>query len=310
MDFYNEYKTLVFFKPRQATCSRNAENSVFGDYLFRTKNIYLGYYLFEAEDSFYSEYLSKSRDIVDCSYVTGSELAYECTDCSFLYNCSFLQDCHNCSNCDFSIDCYNCVDCFGCWGLKHREFMIFNKQYAEEEYRVKVAEFKKNTPAKTMEILAPEFLKHPRLYARQLKGGERCYGDYIYFSKNCYWCFNVRNCENCSYVFEVINPEYNSSGNIDCCYATGITNCYECAVINMCSNCNFLYNCTGCGDSEYLINCHGCKNCFGCVNLTNKEYCILNKQCTREEYIALLKQIKNSLKGEKQYGKTLADILK
>lgn len=310
MDFYGEFKKLVYSRPKNAIHNRSSENAQFGDYVFRSKNIYLSYFLTEAQDCYYSEYLSNCRDCNDCSHVSASELCYECVDCAGLYNCSHLQDCHNCSNTDFSLDCLNCKDCFGCAGLRNQQYCIFNKPYSESTYKEKVETLRKNPPAKILEILSPEFDKHPRLYARLLKGEENCYGDYIYYSKNCFQCFNVRGLENSAYVSEVLSPEYSSANCIDCDFATGIELCYECANVNLCTNCNFLEDCVSCSDSEYLINCYNCQNCFGCAYVSNKEYCVLNRQLTRDEYLLALQKIKGELKQAGVHGKTLAEVLK
>lgn len=310
MDFYAEFRKLAYGSPHNAVSSRVVENGTYGDYLYRSKNIYLSYFLADAEDCFYSEYIMNSRDCIDSAYLSASELCYECLDCSGLYNCSFLQDCHNCSNTDFCIDCLNCKNCFGSYGLRHQQFSIFNKPYPEDEYYERVAKLKKNPPQKILEILRPEFDKQPRLYARLLKGGENCFGDYIYFSKNCYQCFNVRNVSDSAYVSEIISPEYPSSNCVDCNYASHIELCYECQNVHSCTNCNFLEDCISCSDSEYLRHCYNCQNCFGCSYLSNKQYCILNRQFSREEYALALAKIKQQLKETGTYGKPLAEILK
>lgn len=310
MDFYQEFRKLIFSKPRNATLSRNAENSSFGDFIYNSKNIYVSYFISESSDCYYCEYLSKCSDCIDCAYVMSSEICYECVDCSNVYNGIFLQDCHNCSNCSFGLNLLNCKDCFGCFGLRQQRFCIFNKPYLEDAYYSKIAELRKNTPSKILEALAPEFEKSPRLYARLLKGGERSFGDYIYFSKNCYLCFNVRNVTDSAYVSEILNPELKSGNSMDCNYCNGLEACYECFNSTNCTNCNFIASCTNCVDSEYLLDCSNCQNCFGCACLANKEYFILNRRFRREEYLVAVSQIKSDLKAAKTYGKALADVLK
>lgn len=310
MDFYADLQKLILSKPHNAVSSRAIENCAFGDYLYRSKNIYLSWFISDGEDCFYSEYIAKGRDCVDCNYLTASELCYECVDCLGLYNCSYLQDCGNCSESDYCLDCLNCKNCFGCFGLRHRQFCVFNKTYTESEYKEKVAELKKNSPSKVFAILRPEFEKYPRLYARMLKGGENSFGDYIYFSKDCYMCFNIRDVAGAAYSYDVLNPEAGSHDIVDCNFVGAMENCYECQDSSSCNNCNFLEHSTFCSDSEYLMYCYNCQNCFGCAYLMNKQYCILNKQLTREEYLLALAKIKNDLKTAKTYGKTLAEVLK
>lgn len=309
MDYFQEFKNLFWSKPKNATNSRAVFNSAYGDYLYRSKNIYLSYCINDSEDCYYSEYLSKCRDCIDCCYLGASELCYECTDSGGLYNCSFMQDCHNCSNCDYCFDCINCKNCFGSFGLRHQQFCVFNKPYPEDIYYKKVSVLKKNPPNKILKILQPEFDKLPRLFCRFLKGEEDCLGDYIYYSKNCYNCFNVRKAENSSHLSEIMDPEMTSSLCVDCDLSSDINMCYSCHNVNGCNNCNFLDNCINCSDSEYLSNCHNCQNCFLCVYLMNKQYCILNRQFPREEYLALVNRIKCDLIGAKLYGRQIAEVV-
>lgn len=310
MDFYTEFKKLVKSKPHNAVSSRAAHNCSYGDYIYYSKNAYLSYFLMDCADCYYSEYLAKCRDCVDCAYLANGELCYECLDCNDLYNCSFLEDCHGCCDCDFCLDCIDCKNCFGCFGLRRQQFRIFNKPYAQNDWRKKVAALKKNPLQKILKILIPEFEKHPRLFARQLKGGERSLGDYIYFSDNCYQCFNVRNTENCAYVSEILNPEFRSLNNVDCDFSSSIELCYDCHDANQCNNCSFINHCSSCSDCNYCCYCYNCQDCLGCAYLTNKQYCILNRQFTRDEYFFAINKIKEELKNAGVYGKSLADILK
>lgn len=44
------------------------------------------------------------------------------------------------SNLLYSISMYsNCQNCFGCTGLRHKEYCVFNKQYSKDEYEALVA---------------------------------------------------------------------------------------------------------------------------------------------------------------------------
>ena len=37
-------------------------------------------------------------------------------------------------NGEYSSDCFECQNCFGCFGLRHKSFCIFNNQYGEADY--------------------------------------------------------------------------------------------------------------------------------------------------------------------------------
>jgi len=64
-----------------------------------------------------------------------SVLAYE-TDNSFnsskVYFTSSVA--FHSNNVLYSDTCHACKDCFGCVGIRHKQYCIFNKQYSQEEY--------------------------------------------------------------------------------------------------------------------------------------------------------------------------------
>ncbi len=309
LDFIEKLRDLILRSPRNAVHSRNVDNCAFGDYLYRSKNAYLSYYSYGIEDCFYCEFSGFSRDCTDCSYIHNCELCYECFDCANLYQCSYLQDCHNCSNSYYSVDLINCQDCFGCFGLRHQRFAIFNKVYTEDIYRQKLAKLVKNPPFKILEGLLPALKKHPRLSSRLLKGEENCLGDYIYWSKNVYYCFNVRSVEDSGYLFDLEDTLSPTRDSYDCFFGGGLELSYECTHSAFSNNCNFMESCSYCNDCEYCFECYSCRNCFGCSYLMNKEYCILNNPFSRSEYIAAVDMIKKELKQTGSYGKTFLDIL-
>jgi len=309
MDFFAELRKLVYAKPRNRTQNRSAENSAYGDYLSQVKNTYLCFFGSELKDCYFCEYAYKSNDCVDCIAISQCELCYECIDCTEVYDGRHLQDCHNCASCFFSVDLINCKNCFGCFGLRNCQYYIFNKKYSEEEYRKKLAGLLKQSPQKILEELLPYFAKHPRLYARLLKGEENCYGDYIYFSKNCYLCFGVSHTSDSGYLYDVISTSTPCAESYDCTFSGGIQNCYECSNTVQATDSNFLINCAGVSESEYCIDTYNCRNCFGCAYIENKDFHILNRPFSPQEYAITLRQIKDLLKSQGQYGKTWAEIL-
>jgi hypothetical protein len=295
MDFFGEFKKLVLSRPHQSTSSRTAENSTFGDFLYTTKNIYLGYFLKDCQDCFYSEHLTKCRDCIDCCYLMSSDLALECQSSSNLYDCSFLQDCNNCSFVNYSYDCVNCKYCFGCQGLRHQQFRVFNKQYGEKEYYEKLAELKKQSPQKIAAILTAEFQKTPRLFSNT--------------PKDCFKCFDVVNTNSSAYCADILHPANGTSDCYDYDFVDSVNSCYSCQNVSASENCSFLNNCINCQDCAYCSDCYNCQNCFGCAYVQNKQFCVLNRQLTRDEYFLAIRKIKDELKTAGLYGKNLADIL-
>ncbi len=57
-------------------------------------------------------------------------------------NCKFSTSLVRCDDCEFSLNCYECSHCFGCVGLRHKSYHIFNKPYAQEAYWQRVDELK------------------------------------------------------------------------------------------------------------------------------------------------------------------------
>lgn len=84
------------------------------------------------------------RDVYGIGY--GSERCYEsyCTASkNTLFSCLVFPGGNNVF---YSANCSNCQDIFGCIGLRHKKYCIFNKQYTKEEY----------------ELLVPKLIEHMR----------------------------------------------------------------------------------------------------------------------------------------------------
>ncbi|PJC37419.1 hypothetical protein CO046_00620 [Candidatus Peregrinibacteria bacterium CG_4_9_14_0_2_um_filter_53_11] len=309
MNFVDEFRKLFERQPHNALVMRASEDSHFSDYLTNTKNAYLSWMLHDADNCAYSDFLIQCTGCVDCAFLANSELCYECVDCTGLYSCSYLQDCHNCTEVHHSVDCLNCRNCFGCVGLRQREFCIFNKQYSEEEYRMKVAALRKKSPAELLCVFNEEFKSSPRLYRHGFKTHDDSSGDYLNKSSAAHQSFNISSTIGALYSCDIWATGGEASTVIDCDMSSNLTNCYQCHNTHRSSDCLFLEGSTGCIDSEYLIDCLNCQNCFGCVYLKDKQYCLLNRQLTRDEYLHLLPQVKAALREAGYYGRPLADIL-
>lgn len=105
----------------------------------------------------------RSRDcytslrLTDCAWMHGSKEAessafcvgaYPATQlfmCAMVTNSSQVKFCMTCGrsqNIEYCFNCHDCENCFGCVGLRNKKFCIFNKQYSEEEYWIKLDEIK------------------------------------------------------------------------------------------------------------------------------------------------------------------------
>ncbi len=86
--------------------------------------------------------LGRNKDCMDCyehGWLVQSELNYECHAGMAGYHFLFCHISSEGRDLIYSDSCFNnCSNCFGCVGLKHKQFCIFNKQYTEEEYNALV----------------------------------------------------------------------------------------------------------------------------------------------------------------------------
>jgi len=267
------------------------------DYAYESKNCYYCLDTYKLIDGIYST-IAWGNKLIDCLSVTESEKCYECIDCNKCYSSSYLLDCNNCTDCHFSAFLNSCTDCFGCVGLAHKKYCIFNKQYTEEDYVENLKTLKKQNPKKIFSQMLALKQKIPHPASQQFNNENCAYGDYVYNSKNCYWCFNSYYCENCGYIYTggIMKNCWDllfSGGSVE--RKSTCERCYECFDTDNSYNCAFLAtgtNCTNCFYGAFLRNC---SDCFGCVGLTSKKYCILNNQLTKEQYENAVKIIKKEL---------------
>ena len=131
--------------------------------------------------------------------------------------------------------------------------------------------------------------------------------DDVWESKNCYLCRSLLKCENCSYIYRVIDTK----DSIDIFYSFNLQNSYDCLFCNNSFNLNFSENSRDCIDSYFLSDCRNCQNCFMSWNLRNKQYCIRNKQYTKEAYEEEIKKIRfDSFLNLVELKKEFEEILK
>ncbi len=298
MNFLEKYDLLKKSIPVPAIITFQSTDCEYGDIVYNSKNCY---YCFDPSyliDGMYTTLGLWSNKLVDCTSVSESEKCYQCIDSNKCHDSTYLMDCNSCTDCHFSAFLNSCTDCFGCVALTHKKYCIFNEQFSKGEYFKKVEELKREKPEKILEqmIELKKQIPHP---ASQQANNENCpYGNYIYDSKNSYWCFNSYYAENSGYNFISANAKncwdlyWSGSGD----RSLIAERCYELVISGRSSyDCAYLLHsdfCTNCYYGAYLLHC---SDCFGCVGLKNKKYCILNNQLTKEQYEKALKEIKSEL---------------
>lgn len=303
--FSEQFDELAREVPHISLYTTNCENSYYTNHALNLKNCYLIAGGGNDEDCLYGRFVVNSKDTLEGGSLYSCENCYEGIASEKCYNCMFFTYTKNCSDCIMIEDCQGCRNCIGCFGLRNKEYCIFNKQYTKEEYFAWKEKFLPLT-WKKIEELRKTFnelkLGLPHRDAH-IYASEDCTGDMISGSKNCESCFDSSECENSkflSFTPKGINSydcTFNAPDGVEWCYEAGST-----VGANMCFSTFLVWN----GDNIYYsTECHHNSYLFGCVGLRNKKYCILNKQYTKEEYEELMPKIIEHMRKTTEWGEYL-----
>jgi len=303
--FFEQFAELKTRTPHVSTyvVGGTLQNSEYTNCTGYLKNCYM---IFEAdynEECYYSNRIYHSISCVDCLHMYKSELCYECRDCQNCYNLRYSNDCENCIDSHFLSNCKSCKDCIACINLRHKRYYILNKPHSKEEYE---AELKRLNPTTLNKIIALQtqaqafFSTQPHKNLQQ-EHNENCFGDYLYNSKDAYYCFDSKDLEDCRYCARVsmtIKDSMDYTG-----WGSQVSLMYQCAACGDHSyNLKFCTTCTtDNSDLEYCDQCTGCSNCFGCISLKRKSNCILNRQYTPEEYTSLKARLIKHMRATGEY---------
>jgi hypothetical protein len=108
-----------------------------GNYIKNSKNCINCFDVSDCEDMKDIIFATKCKDCKDCTLLgDGSQLCKNTLSTIGAYNSKhsfFTIDSSDIEYCEFSI---NSSNLFGCIGLKHKKYCIFNKQYEKEEYEL------------------------------------------------------------------------------------------------------------------------------------------------------------------------------
>ncbi|KKP87339.1 MAG: hypothetical protein UR90_C0008G0008 [Parcubacteria group bacterium GW2011_GWC1_35_8] len=140
-DFINESKEK-FLKvktsiPVKFFHGSNIKNST-GDYLQNTERTQMAFNCRDNKDTAYiQDAWMQIEDCRDCTEISRGKLSYEVQgvekpDRIIVARSCFSTITDSCY-CDM---CFSAQDCFGCFGLKQKQYCIFNKQYSKEDYLV------------------------------------------------------------------------------------------------------------------------------------------------------------------------------
>lgn len=141
---FSELRASIPFKFYHGS---NAPNSS-GDYIQNTKNTKDSFNCRDNKDIKYMQDAWKCEDCLDCTEVF-AQLSYEVQGTEYANRVVVARSCFSTITDSYYCDmCIGVQDCFGCFGLKHKQYCILNKQYSKEEYFIlkeKIIEHMRNT---------------------------------------------------------------------------------------------------------------------------------------------------------------------
>jgi hypothetical protein len=116
---------------------------ILGDKIRNTKD---GHWVFnslgESQNIRYAYYFDRMSDSMDVSGSTACSRIYDSTGIIGAENIKFGIGHRTGIGLEYSAYCNNCENCFGCVGLRNKKFCIFNQQYSESEYWLRLDEIK------------------------------------------------------------------------------------------------------------------------------------------------------------------------
>ncbi len=137
---------------------------VSGDHIAFSKNSRSCFDAKQVENSQHSIRLIDANDVCDADYCEYLELCYEYLGFWKVQSVKFSNTCGESSNIVYSDFCSGSSYLFGCVGLRHKTYCIFNKQYTKEEY----------------EKLIPKIIKHMNdMPYKDNKGRVYKYGEFF-----------------------------------------------------------------------------------------------------------------------------------
>lgn len=126
--------------PRKAVTNRNSERAI-GDELVDCRDV-IGISLTGCERTYLSFGNVDTRDSCATTSTITSERCVYSQNIEKGYENRMSSFCVSCIDVEYSELLLHCQHCFGCIGLQHKQYCIFNSQYTEEAYWKTVDELK------------------------------------------------------------------------------------------------------------------------------------------------------------------------
>jgi hypothetical protein len=110
----------------------NSEDAL-GEDIHNSRDVF-GSVIWESEHAYKAMLTAGVKNSYDTQGGHGVEYCYNDLLSIPGYGNRMTNMCWSCMDLEYSELCTSCEHCFGCLGLTHKSFCIFNKQYTEEEY--------------------------------------------------------------------------------------------------------------------------------------------------------------------------------
>jgi hypothetical protein len=291
--FFEQYSELFTQVPFPSLYNGKCVNSMYSNHVGEIKNAYLTFASWIGENIYFSSQCGTCTNIFDVALGNNTELSYEIVSGKKLYKVFYSQNCENCIDSSFLFDCKNCQNCFACFGLRNKNYCIWNKQYSRDEYLLILNKINLGSydEVNNYKKLFREFkINNIHKYANIINS-QKVTGDNITESFNCKKCFDIWDeVKDCKYM---VNGGMKANDSYDS-YGFGVLTDLQYETVDSGDKASRLLGTIvawNCLNVFYSVNCHGCNNLFGCIGLRKKQYCILNRQYTKEQYEELVPKI-------------------
>ena len=202
--FTQQYQSLERAVPKAAVWTQEGtiENCPYINCAWRAKNSYMAIDVGEIEDCFWSSKIYHSHDLLDCFNLDKANHCFETISGENLGHCFWCTQINDCSYCYCTEQSTGCTHCLACIGLTNQSYMILNKQVSKEEFSSTIDRFLHD--AAFREEIRSSFITLKQHYCYQACNNhmsENCIGNELWESKDCTFCFDMKQGEDCRYIY-------------------------------------------------------------------------------------------------------------
>lgn len=297
--FFQQFDELMHSALQPPLNSTNTEDSDFVNGALNVRGCYLSFNIMESQDCLYCISSYNGHDNLFCVQTNRCQYCYGCVNVDGCYECQHCLFSNNCSGCFGCYDCIGCSDCIGCVGLRNARHQIYNVQHSPEEFAKRRRDFNLNSHAKHERLLKEcrEFVASQNPRREFLVNTEDSTGNYLRSCRNLHQCWLGANCEDCGYLFPLIDSHdcwYGWAMNSELTYHSGSMKSRHVA---------YSYSTLECESCIYCYHCYNrCAFCIGCVGLRGKSFCILNKQYSKKEFFELAPRVVAHMQSTGEWG--------